>query len=146
MGDDRSKIAEPMHRLDVDAEVWCLVPKGVDGGCHVAGREQCTWPVVNDYPVRRGEFVSVERGIGICDDRPTVRVGGRIAGEVPGIEFLEGGVDVVGLEQHMRDDPLVGVDFDDVEYLAIESLGPSIGARPSGTTDDQAFSPGSDYI
>ena len=50
---------------------------------------------------RRGKFVPVERGVGLRDDRPRVRVGGRFAGEVAGVEFLEGGVDVVEVE---RDD------------------------------------------
>ena len=41
----------------------------------------------------------VERGVGLRDDRPGVRVGGRFAGEVSGVELLEGGVDVVEVEQ-----------------------------------------------
>ncbi len=32
-------------------------------------------------------------------DRPGVRVGGGFAGEVPGVEFLEGGIDVVDVER-----------------------------------------------
>ena len=47
---------------------------------------------------RRGKFVPVERGVGPRDDRPRVRVGGRFAGEVPSIEFGEGGVDVIKVE------------------------------------------------
>ena len=42
-------------------------------------------------------------------------MGGRFAGEVPGVEFLEGGVDVVGVERDCADDLVVGVDLDDVE-------------------------------
>ena len=58
-------------------------------------------PVVDVDPVRRrrGKFVPVERGVGLCNNRPRVRVGGRFAGEVPGIELREGGVDVVGVER-----------------------------------------------
>ncbi len=48
------------------------------------------------------EFVPVERGAGPRDDRPRVRVCGRFAGEVPGIEFREGRVDVVGVERRRR--------------------------------------------
>ncbi len=71
-----------------------------------------------------GEFVPVERGVDPCDDRPRVRVGGRFAGEVSGVELLEGGVDVVEVEHDARDDPLVGVDLDDAEHLGVERLGP----------------------
>ena len=53
-----------------------------------------------------------------CDDRPRVRVGGRFAGEVPGVEFLEGGVDVVEIEHDLCRDLFVGVDLDDVDHLA----------------------------
>ncbi len=57
--------------------------------------------VVDVHPVRRrrGKFAPIERGVGPRDDRPRVRVGGRFAGEVPGVELLEGGVDVVEVEQ-----------------------------------------------
>ena len=48
----------------------------------------------------------VERGVGARDDRPRVRVGGRFAGEVAGIELLEGGVDVVEVERDARRDPV----------------------------------------
>ena len=60
-----------------------------------------------------GSSCRLNRGVGPRDDRPRVRVGGRFAGEVPGIEFREGGVDVVGVEHDVRRDPVVGVDLDD---------------------------------
>ena len=74
-------------------------------------------PVVDVDPVRRrrGKLAPVERGVGPRDDRPRVRVGGRFAGEVPGVEFVEGGVDVVEVEHDGRRDPFVGVDLDDAE-------------------------------
>ena len=91
----------------------------------VTWRDRCRSPVVDVHPVRRrrGEFVPVDRGVGLRDDRPRVRVGGGFAGEVPGVEFREGGVDVVGVEHDARHDPLVGVDLDDVERLDVERLG-----------------------
>ncbi len=58
-----------------------------------------------------------------------MRVRGRFAREVPGIEFLEGGVDVVEVEHDARRDPVVGVDLDDDEHLGVERLGPLIAAR-----------------
>ena len=56
--------------------------------------------VVDVYPVRcgRGRFASIECGVDPCDDRPRLCVGGSFAGEVSSVEFLEGGVDVVGIE------------------------------------------------
>ncbi len=59
------------------------------------------------------------------------RVGGRFAGEVAGVEFLEGGVDVVEVEHDVRRDPVVGVDLDDGEHLGVERLGPQSSARES---------------
>ena len=66
MGDDRSEVAQPMHGLDVDAEVWREVPGGAEVCGQVAGRERCPSPVVDVDPVRRrrGEFAPVERGVG----------------------------------------------------------------------------------
>ena len=65
------------------------------------GANAVTAAVVDVHPVRRRrrEFAPVERG-----DRPRAMTdhvcacGGRFAGEVPGVEFLEGGVDVVEVE------------------------------------------------
>ena len=62
-----------------------------------------------------------------------MRVGGRFAGEVAGVEFREGGVDVVGVEHDGRRDPFVGVDLDDGEHLGVECLGPLIAARVAGS-------------
>ena len=75
------------------------------------------WSMFDPVRRRRGEFVPVERGVGPRDDRPRVRVGGRFAGEVPGVELLEGGVDVVEVERDERRDPVVGVDLDDAEQF-----------------------------
>ena len=73
-----------------------------------------------------------------------MRVGGRFAGEVPGVEFLEGGVDVVGVEHDARRDPVVGVDLDDAEHLGVERLGPLVAARETDTTEDEALPAGRD--
>ena len=70
--------------------------------------------VVDGDPVRRGYFVSVECVVKPRDNRPRVRVSGRFAGEVTGIEFLDGGVDVVGVERYERCDPIFGVDLDEL--------------------------------
>src|SRR5947209_7816252 len=139
MGDYRSGIGEPMHSLDVDAEVWREVPDGADGRGHVAWLERCTSPVVDGDPVRRRDFVPVERGVGGCDDRPGLRVGGRFTGEVAGIEFLEGGVNVVGVICDASQDPFVGRDLYDAEKLDMECTGLLVSTRDTATAEDKAF-------
>ena len=84
----------------------------------------------------------VDCGEGPRDDRPCVRVGGRFAGEVPGVEFLEGGVDVVGVEHDDRRDPVVGVDLDEGEHLGVERLGSLVAARSTRTSEDEALPAG----
>ena len=41
VGDDRSEVAQPMHGLDVDADVRRDVPRGTDVCDQVTGRERC---------------------------------------------------------------------------------------------------------
>ncbi len=72
--------------------------------------------------------------------RPRVRVGGRFAGEVSGVEFGKGGVDVVGVEHDGADDPLLGVDLDDVEHLGVEDS-PCSGRRTRADTNETRRSP-----
>ena len=135
-----------MHSLDVDAEVWREVPRGTDVCGQFTRRERGPPPVVDVHPIRcrRRELVPVERGVALRDDRPRVRVGGRFAGEVSGVEFGEGGVDVVEVERDARRDPLVGVDLDDAEHLGVERLGPLVSAREARTTEHEALAAGRD--
>ena len=68
---------------------------------------------------RRWQLVPIDRGVGLRDDRPHVRVRGRFAGEVSGVELRNGGVEVVRASN--SDDCaailLVGVDLDEAEHL-----------------------------
>ena len=75
----------------------------------------------------------VERGESTRHDRPCARVGGRFAGEIPGVEFGECSVDVVGVERDDGHDPVVGVDLDDAKYFRKERLGPLIAGREADT-------------
>src|SRR5271156_66171 len=100
-GDDRSDLAEPMHRPDVDlVGVRRVFPCRLDVRDHVAGGETCSATVVNVHPLwrRRAELTPVERGIRTGDGRPRLRVGGGFAGEVSGIELCDGGVEVFRVE------------------------------------------------
>ena len=83
-----------------------------------------------------------ERCAGPCDDGPCMRVCGRFAGEVPGVEFLEGGVDVVEVERDEGRDPFVGIDFDYEEKIDVERVGVLVAERVPDTNEDQALSTG----
>ena len=71
-----------------------------------------TSPGANDIPRRWSMFTQsgvvagcsrrLSAAYASADDRPRVRVGGCFAGEVPGIELCEGGVEVVEVERDMR--------------------------------------------
>ena len=67
-----------------------------------------------------GNFVPIERSVDPHDDRPRVRVGGRFAGEVPRVEFGDGGVEVVELEHDECHDLIrAAVDFDDAQRIRL---------------------------
>ena len=53
LSENRSKIVEPVHSLDVGAELLLEIPTGTDVCGHVPGRESDSAPVVEVHPVRR---------------------------------------------------------------------------------------------
>ena len=115
-----------MYSLDVDVQVWRDVPwRGVCG--QITGREGVPrrWSMLTQSGVV-GELAPVERGEAPADDRPCARVGGRFAGEVAGVELLEGGIEIVKVEGDVRRDPLVAVDLVDAECIDVERLGPLV--------------------
>src|ERR1700689_2103231 len=81
-------------------------------------------PMVVVYPVlrHRRKFAPVECGEAPCDGRPGARVGGRFAGDVPGIEFGDGGVEVLEVEQDDRRKMAVKVGRDEAEHVSDEPL------------------------
>src|SRR6478752_2465339 len=72
----------------------------------------------------------------------TDHVCGAFAGEVTGVEFLEGGVEVVEVERDCRCDPFVGVDLDDVQDIEAELLGLPTAARESSASEDDVIPTG----
>src|ERR1700679_4066185 len=95
-------VAQPVHSFEVPLDV-----RGdAIGSTYVCGyvtrRERYSRTVVDVHTVRRrrGDFVSVVRGLDLRNGRPYVRVGGRFAGEVASIQLREGGVEVIGVERH----------------------------------------------
>src|ERR1700733_1796312 len=139
MGYDRSDLAEPMHRRDVDLGVRRVVPCRVDVGDHVAGGETCSATMVNAHPIgcSREKLAPVETGITSCDDGPGVRVGGGFAGEVPGVELREGFVEVFEVVRNARYDPLLRVDLDDVEGIVLNRI--RIAAGGANTCEDETL-------
>nr|WP_142386790.1 hypothetical protein [Mycobacterium sp. QGD 101] len=116
IGDYGAEVAEPMHSRDVDLGVRRVVPCGLDIREKFARCESCSATVVDVHPVRsrHGELAPVERGVDFRDYGPRVRVRCGIAGKVPRVEFLEGGVDVARVQHDGRCDSVVGVNFNDV--------------------------------
>src|ERR1700712_3533999 len=122
MGDNRSHVAEPMHRSDVDSGARRVVPCGSDVRDHFAGPESRSAAVVNAHPVRRRreELAPVEGRVGAGDYRPSARLTGRLAGEVAGIEFGERGGEVVEVKCDVGHQLPVGVSLDDAEEYDVE--------------------------
>ena len=104
---------------DVDSGFRRDVPKGTDVRGQRIWLDCAEVAMVDIRPVRRRrrERAAVQRGVGLRDDRPRVRVGGCFAGKVTGVEFLEGGVDSRRVEHDGRCDSVVVVDLEDVEQL-----------------------------
>ena len=69
-------------------------------GVMLLGSNGVLLPVVNGDQVRRRDFVPVERGIAARDHRPCVSVSGCFASEESRIEFLEGGVEIVRVDDN----------------------------------------------
>ena len=59
-----------------------------------------------------------------------MRVGCRLAGKVSGVELIDGGVEVVRVEDNPSQNAVVGVGLDDVEHFALNASGPPL--RPKG--------------
>src|SRR5277367_4682704 len=102
MGDDRSDLAEPMHRPDVDLGVRRVVPCRLDVGDHVAGGETCSATMVNAHPIGRSreKLAPVETGITSYDDGPRMCVSGGFACDIAGFELGNSRVEVFEVERN----------------------------------------------
>ena len=104
------------------------------------GAKRCSATVVNVHPMwrRRERLAPVEAGISAPrSTRPRARVGRRLAGEVAGFEFRDGGVEVFEVERNDRRDPLVVVDHDHVKRIVLNRLG--IAAGGANTCEDETL-------
>ena len=87
---------------------------------------------------RRGEFVTVERDVGPCNNRPRARMAGRFTGDVPSVEFLESRADfveVVRLRAVIRPSESISTTLRNSIWNA-----PGCGlARDTGPAEEKAF-------
>src|SRR6202000_78967 len=139
--DNGPQAGDSMYRLNVDAEIWGDVPKLADQCGLVTRVRRNEPPVIDGDPVRRGYFVPVERVVEPRDDRPRPRVGGRFAGEVSGVEFREGGVDVVRIETHAEVEKAGFADFYDLQHLDGDWLIVVFGVAVADVVQREARSP-----
>ena len=102
------------------------------------------WSTMTQSDVVGEGFAPVYRGVGYRDHRPCPRVCCCFAGEVPGVEFFEGGVDVVEVERDGGDDPLISVDLGDAEHLCAKSIGLLIAIQKTDAEKDKALPTGCD--
>src|ERR1700692_2531954 len=125
MGDDRAEVRQSMNGLDVDAALRRVFFQRGTEVCHQVTRpDRCKLSMVDVYQVggRSGEFTSIERCIDLRNDRPRVRLRCGLTGDVAGVEFGEGSVEVVGVEGDGRCEPVICIHFEDDEYLYKERL------------------------
>ena len=78
--------------------------------------------------------------------RPTVWVRSRLAGEVPSVEFLECGVEVVRVEHDDCHDLSVPPDLGDAQRLALKCLCALVTGRPSDATENETLPSGRDEL
>ena len=85
--------------------------------------------------------MSVESREATRDNRPRVRVGGRFAGEVAGVELRDGGVEVVEVECDECRDQLVGVDLGDHQHFGDERVCLRVALFEKGVAEAQTIAP-----
>ena len=140
-GDDGSEFAQPMHSLYADPDVRSEVPHGTNRCSHINLIDRYARSMIYVHRIRRrrGEFVLIERGVGPCNHRPRMRVGGRFADEVAGIEFREGSAEVVGVEHDVCGYLVVGVDLGDAQHLETEIPVLQLAIREVDTSKREAL-------
>src|ERR1700719_787492 len=129
-----------MRSLDEEVEGLVEVPSGTDVFDAFAGRKRCPPAVVEAHRIRcrRGDFAPIVCNEYTGDYRPGVRVGGGLAGERAGVEFGDGGGEVVDVECDDRDDPVVGIDLDYLQDIELKRLRSLVAARVA-TNEDKAL-------
>src|SRR5690348_13355119 len=125
MGDYSAEVAQPVYSIDVNGGLRReVLPRGAEVFHQLARRERRPVAMVDTLELRRrwGNFAPSGGRVGLCDDRPAARVGGRFAAEVPRIEFGDGSIEVVEIEHDPCHDPGVAANLEDGEDIGVESL------------------------
>ena len=138
--DDGSAVGQPAHDLDVRPDVLVECPRGAKVGGEVTGCDgHCCPAVVDVDPVGRGrrQLTPPDGGVGLRDDSPRVPTRRRLTRQVPGVEFLERGVEIIGIEQGERREPTVAGDLDDVEDFGEEGVWLLIPGGETGADENE---------
>jgi hypothetical protein len=140
--DDRAMGIERVHRCYSITRVWHERPQLVGRLPDVLRCERdssmvgkCSYPLCH-----RARLVAVEGAGPVHDRSPGFCVRCGFAGEVAGIELRERGVDVVGVEEDVCRDLVVGVDLDNADPV-VGGLGP-VADRQIITNEDEALPAG----
>src|SRR5947209_1981188 len=130
-----------MYVLDAETDVRDLAPRGAGVGLDGTGRERRHHAVVKAHKVRCGgrDLTPVQCGVATRDGRPGVCVGGRFAGEVPGVEFFESGIEVVEVEPDARRNSFVSVDLDDAKRFGVERVRPLVAPREANASEGETL-------
>ncbi len=127
-----------MRCLDVDVEALVELPSGTDVFETFTGRKPCHPAVVDTHHIRcrRCDFTPIVRNENTRNYRPCARVGCCFAGEISGVEFRDGGVEVLEVENDNTRDSLLGVDLHDLEGIVLNRLG--VTARHANSCEGEA--------
>src|ERR1700730_9684319 len=108
MCSDRAEVGQPMNGLNINRAPWRIFRRGLEVCHQVAGPDRCECTMVDVYQVwsGRGHLAAIERGVYVCNRRPSLCYGGRYAGEITGDELRGSGIEVVGVEHDKRRNPL----------------------------------------
>ena len=71
---------------------------------------------------RWGNLVAIDSSESLGDDRPCMRIGGCVDGDVTAFEFFKGGGDVVDVEHDGCRDPFVCVVLDDLKDIDLNRV------------------------
>src|SRR6185437_4744534 len=109
MCSDRAEVGQPMNGLNINRAPWRIFRRGLEVCHQVTGPDRCECTMVDVYQVwsGRGHLAAIERGVYVCNRRPSLCMGGRFSRGVPGVELRDRRVEVVQIEHDNTRDPLL---------------------------------------
>lgn len=117
VGEHRTEVGQPVDGLDAEADVGHLNPRSLCVGDDIALRKRSHSPMVDAHQVccYWRDLAPANGSVDARNNRPRPCVGASLAGEVPGIELGDRGVDVIGVKHDRRNGQPIVVDLDDAE-------------------------------